>query len=79
MVDNPVELTRGGIYLMRLDPAKGAEIGKRRPCAILTTDYILEDMPLLFICPFSSGSNPAYRTYHLPIPPRAGDACGRCI
>ena len=43
-------LTRGGVVLARLDPAKGAEIGKLRPVVLLSADEILEvESPLLFI------------------------------
>lgn len=69
-MDDTVELTQGGIYLMRLDPAKGAEIGKRRPCAILTADRFLRRTPILFVCPLSSGSSPEFHTLHIAIPPR---------
>ncbi|WP_295439162.1 type II toxin-antitoxin system PemK/MazF family toxin [uncultured Thiodictyon sp.] len=52
-------LIRGGIYLARLDPAKGAEIGKLRPAALLSAPEILEiDSPVLFVCPLSSRSEP---------------------
>jgi len=52
-------LIRGGIYLARLDPAKGAEIEKLRPVALLSAPEALEiDFPLLFACPLSSGSEP---------------------
>lgn len=54
-------LIHGGIYLARLDPAKGAEIGKLRPVALLSASEILEiDSPLLFVCPLSSRSEPGY-------------------
>ncbi len=64
-------LMRGGVYLARLDPAKGAEIGKLRPIAILTASEILAvDPPLLFICPLSSRSDPAFAALHVALPSR---------
>jgi len=64
-------LIRGGIYLARLDPAKGAEIGKLRPVALLSAPEILEiDSPLLFVCPLSSRSEPRYASLHVALPPR---------
>lgn len=64
-------LTRGGVYLARLDPAKGAEIGKLRPVAVLTAQDILDVSPaLLFICPLSSRSDPAFAALHIALPPR---------
>lgn len=64
-------LTRGGVYLAKLDPAKKAEIGKMRPVVILTAQLILNSTPpLLFICPLSSQSYPAFKALHVELPPR---------
>ncbi len=64
-------LIRGGIYLARLDPVKGAEIGKLRPVVLLSAPEILEvDSPLLFICPLSSQSDSRYASLHVSLPPR---------
>ena len=66
-------LSRGGIYLARLDPAKGAEVGKLRPVAVLSAKEVLEvDSPLLFICPLSSRSDPVFAALHVTLPPRDG-------
>ena len=66
-------LSRGGIYLARLDPAKGAEIGKLRPVVVLSAAEVLAvDSPLLFICPLSSRSDPAFSALHVALPPRDG-------
>lgn len=66
-------LTRGGIYLARLDPANGAEVGKLRPVVMLTDDSLLRIEPAhVFVCPLSSRSNPAYAPLHLALPPRDG-------
>ena len=67
------QLSRGGIYLARLDPAKGAEIGKLRPVAMLSAREVLQvDSPLLFICPLSSRSDSAFDALHVTLPPRDG-------
>lgn len=43
---------RGGVYLARLDPAKGAEVGKCRPVVLLTDQGLLDiEPPHIFICP----------------------------
>lgn len=66
-------LTRGGVYLARLDPAKGAEIGKLRPVALLTAQELLAvEPPLLFICPLSSRSDPLFAALHVELPHRDG-------
>ena len=64
-------LTRGGVYLVRLDPVKGAEVGKLRPVVVLTDQTLLDmDPPHIFICPLSGRSNPAYQALHLSLPAR---------
>jgi mRNA interferase MazF len=64
-------LRRGGIYLARLDPAKGAEIGKLRPIVVLTEQSLLDiNPPLVFICPLSSRSDPTFRALHIELPAR---------
>ena len=66
-----VRLTRGGVYLARLDPAKGAEVGKLRPVVMLTDQILLDVKPAhVFICPLSGRSNPDYQALHLALPAR---------
>jgi len=66
-------LSRGGIYLARLDPAKGAEVGKLRPVAVLSAEEVLEvNSPLLFICPLSSRSESVFDALHVMLSPREG-------
>ena len=42
-------LTRGGVYLGKLNPAKHAEIGKVRPVIILNSQLILDSMPPIIV------------------------------
>ena len=66
-----MRFTRGGIYLARLDPAKGAEIGKLRPVVLLTDQDLLDvEPPHVFICPLSSRSEPAYAALHIKLSAR---------
>ena len=66
-----MKLSRGGIYLARLDPAQGAEIGKLRPVVLLTAQELLDvQPPHVFICPLSSRSKAAYAALHVPIAAR---------
>lgn len=65
------KLIRGGVYLARLDPSKGAEIGKLRPVVVLTDQVLLDvSPPLIFVCPLSSRSDPAFSALHVSLPPR---------
>jgi mRNA interferase MazF len=61
-------LQQGGVYLARLDPAKGAEIGKLRPVVVLTNQQLLDVEPVLvFVCPLSTQSQPAFSALHVLI------------
>src|SRR3990167_8952500 len=63
--------TQGGVYLARLDPTKGSEIGKIRPVVVLMGQFILDIEPLsIFICPLSSHSYPQCTDLHVSITPR---------
>ncbi len=58
-------LTRGGVYLGKLNPAKHDEIGKVRPVIILNSQLILDSMPpIIFICPLSSQSQKEFSNLH---------------
>lgn len=61
-------LTRGGIYLARLDPAKKAEIRKIRPIIILNSQIILNaSPPIIFVCPLSSKSQTEFSKLHFEL------------
>lgn len=71
MVEEEIILSRGGVYLARLDPTKGAEIGKIRPVVVLTAQAILDiQPPILFVCPLSRQSQPAFSALHVALPSR---------
>lgn len=71
MVDQREILTRGGVYLAKLDPAKAAEVGKIRPVIILNAQAILDIIPpTVFVCPLSSQSQPAFNSLHVALPGR---------
>jgi len=71
MVEPEGILTQGGIYLARLDPVKGAEVGKIRPVTILHAQAILDIIPpTVFVCPLSSQSQPAFNALHVTLPGR---------
>lgn len=57
---------QGGVYLARLDPVKGAEIGKLRPIAVLTNQRLLDAKPVLvFVCPLSTQSKSEFSALHV--------------
>ena len=68
MVGKMNPLTRGDVYLARLDPAKKDEVGKMRPVVILTSQTILNvSPPIVFVCPLSNKSYPEFSALHVSI------------
>jgi mRNA interferase MazF len=71
MVEQKEILTRGGVYLARLDPVKAAEVGKIRPIVVLNAQPILDVLPpTVFICPLSSQSKSEFSSLHVQLPAR---------
>ena len=71
MVEQKETLTRGGIYLAKLNPSKASEIGKVRPVIILNAQIILDSIPsVVFVCPLSSQSHVEFSSLHFEITPR---------
>lgn len=72
-MEEKIILTRGGIYLAKLNPNKAAEIGKVRPVVVMTAQLILDIVPpTIFICPLSSQSYPEFESLHIRLLPRDG-------
>jgi len=46
-------ISRGEVWLVRLDPIEGHEQGKIRPCVILSSDFINHVLNLSTIVPFT--------------------------
>ncbi len=62
---------RGGIYLARLDPVKGAEAGKLRPIIILMAQILLDvKPPQVFVIPLSSQSQQEFQALHVALESR---------
>jgi len=68
MVEQQITLTRGGIYLAKLNPAKSGEVGKIRPVVVLNSQEILNaNPPVIFICPLRSQSQPEFNALHFEL------------
>lgn len=44
---------RGEVWLVDLDPTQGSEMQKRRPCVVISADY-LSSLPLRVVVPITS-------------------------
>ena len=47
--------SRGDVYLVQLDPTRGSEIRKTRPCVIVSPDELNDDLRTVIIAPMTTG------------------------
>ena len=52
-------VTRGQVYLVRLDPTLGSEIKKTRLCVVVSPDELNEHLRTVIVAPMTTGG-PAY-------------------
>jgi mRNA interferase MazF len=57
-------VSRGEIWLSRLDPTEGREIRKTRPCVIISPLEIHDHLDIVLVSPMTTGSRPA--AYRIP-------------
>jgi mRNA interferase MazF len=48
-------ITRGQVYLVRLDPTQGSEIKKTRPCVVVSPDELNEHLRTVIVAPMTTG------------------------
>ncbi len=49
---------RGDIYLVDLNPTRGSEIRKTRPCVIVSPDEVNAHLRAFIVAPLTTGSHP---------------------
>lgn len=47
--------SRGDVYLVQLDPTRGSEIRKTRPCLIVSPDELNDHLRTVIIAPMTTG------------------------
>lgn len=47
--------TRGDVYLIDLDPTRGSEIRKTRPCLVVTPDELNQHLRTVIVAPMTTG------------------------
>ena len=47
--------TRGDVYLIELDPTRGSEIRKTRPCLVISPDELNQDLRTVIVVPMTTG------------------------
>ena len=48
---------RGDVYLISLDPARGSEIRKTRPCVVVSPDELNDHMNTFLVAPMTTGGH----------------------
>lgn len=48
-------ISRGQVYLVRLDPTLGSEIKKTRPCVVVSPDELNEHLRTVIVAPMTTG------------------------
>jgi mRNA interferase MazF len=48
---------RGDVFLVNLDPTRGREIRKRRPCVVVAPDELNEHLHTLIVAPLTTGGH----------------------
>jgi mRNA interferase MazF len=50
--------SRGEVYLVELDPTRGSEIRKSRPCVIVSPDELNHHLRTSIVAPMTTGGHP---------------------
>lgn len=51
----PTGPTRGDVYLIELDPTRGSEIRKTRPCLVISPDELNQHLRTVIVVPMTTG------------------------
>jgi mRNA interferase MazF len=54
----PLTPRRGGVYWVYLDPTRGSEIQKTRPCVVVSPDELNDHLRTVIVAPLTSGGRP---------------------
>jgi mRNA interferase MazF len=49
---------RGDVYLVQLDPTRGREIRKTRPCLVVSPDELNHHLRTVIVAPMTTGGQP---------------------
>jgi len=52
------DVRRGDVFLVSLDPARGREIQKTRPCAVISPDELNSYLRTFIVAPLTTGGHP---------------------
>ena len=66
---------RGDVYLTQLNPTRGSEIRKTRPCVVVSPDELNAHLQTFLVAPLTTGGHP----YPFRVPCRFGGKDGHVI
>lgn len=69
------EVSRGEVYLVDLNPSRGGEIRKRRPCVVVSPDELNAHLRTFIVAPLTTGGHP----YPFRIPCRFEGRVGHVV
>ncbi len=69
------DVYRGDVYLVSLNPARGGEIQKARPCVIVSPDELNAYLRTFIVAPLTTGSH----TYPFRVPCRFEERAGYVV
>ena len=69
-------MKRYDIHWARLDPVEGSELGKSRPCVIVSRDSLNAVLPTMVVCPLTTVLRPHWRSrLQVSSAGKAADVC----
>ena len=68
-------VTRGDVFLVALDPTRGREIRKTRPCVVVSPDELNGALSTFIVAPLTTGSH----SYPFRIPCRFAGTSGHVV
>lgn len=71
----PGAVRRGEIFLVDLNPSRGSEIRKTRPCVIVSPDELNDNLRTFIVAPLTTGGHP----YPFRVPCRFGGKAGYVV
>ena len=70
-------ILRGRVYWVELDPVRGAEIAKTRPCVVLSTEEVNDYRRTVIVVPLTTSKTPPIAPLLLATPSMGADSKAR--
>lgn len=74
---NNAKLLRGQVYWVELDPVRGSEIAKTRPCIVLSSNEVNSHRRTVVVVPLTTSATPAVPPLLVSTPSMGADSKAR--